>query len=933
MRVECPACGQRIEMTGRVVNCPNCGSPVQMRFETPLPTRPAPRDPLEELQEAREELQTPRPYVASEHPASRDPLHQSPPWLVASLIIGGVFLALFIGVYLVMVKLSSYATGPAPAPPPVVAPASAPPPPPPNPNGSKMFSFEPAQSAPAPAPTAPPPPVVAPAPATAPAPLPRFKVTPIVAAQADNVTDEAINAAISKGVTFLCKQFGDDYKLKHEGDQQAGAHALAALALLHAGQAISDERITIHSPFMIGVLEQLKKYSIAPASATYSHSLRAQALAVYNRTEDRTVLAADTRWLIAGSVKGAYGYAEPPKTATQPTEIGWDNSNSQYGALGVWAASDAGIPVPSVYWTDVQSHWEQSQTKSGGWNYHAGGNEGTLSMTAAGVNMLFVANEMLSALRPDVQISRPPFSPSLQLGLDWLAQGTNAVDIGAGYPFYTLYGMERAGLACGFKMFGEHDWYRELALQTIKRQDPSGSWGSDIDTSFALLFLSRGRHPLMMNKLHFIGAWANRPRDVAHLAKFTSKEVEHPLNWQVVSLKNDWGDWMDSPILYLASHEAPIFDDSDYDKLRAYVMAGGLLFTQADGGNKEFNQWAELLAIKLFNQELKDLPANHFINNALFRPKETFPLKAVSNGTRVLMLHCSDDIAKRWQAKSPKDDRPAFELGANLFVYATGRDVPRNRIDSLFVPDIPGAASVTVPIARLKHAGDWDPEPYAWVRESRMFRDETSIGLAPTPVDIEKLSTDIAPIAHFTSSTAITLSDARIAALQKYVNTGGVLLIDACGGAPQTRQSVRDVVTKMFPDKPPTEIRTDHPLLAGKGDGLTQIAKPQVRSYVYGAIGQKYPKLQIVESGKGAILLSEMDLTSGLLGNKTLGIVGYDPLYAHAFVRNAILWTLNGRGDVTPWQVPTDSSTPPATQPTAGAPSAPPQTAAQPAAQ
>ena len=103
--------------------------------------------------------------------------------------------------------------------------------------------------------------------------------------------------------------------------------------------------------------------------------------------------------------------------------------------------------------------------------------------------------------------------------------------------------------------------------------------------------------------------------------------------------------------------------------------------------------------------------------------------------------------------------------------------------------------------------------------------------------------------------------------------------------------------------------RADHALLAGKGAGLTQIAKPQVRPYVFKVIGAKFPKLQILESGKGAVLISEMDLTCGLLGNKTMGITGYDAAYAHAFVRNAILWAINGRGPVTAWAT-TQASTP-----------------------
>src|SRR5438552_6572200 len=52
MRVECPACGQRIEMTGRQVYCPNCGQLVEAAFETPLPPRQAPaREEFEKLEE------------------------------------------------------------------------------------------------------------------------------------------------------------------------------------------------------------------------------------------------------------------------------------------------------------------------------------------------------------------------------------------------------------------------------------------------------------------------------------------------------------------------------------------------------------------------------------------------------------------------------------------------------------------------------------------------------------------------------------------------------------------------------------------------------------------------------------------------------------------------------------------------------------------
>lgn len=720
---------------------------------------------------------------------------------------------------------------------------------------------------------------------------------------ATTVTDEAINAAILKGVNFLIGRF-ENSRLKHDhgADTQPGAHAIAVLALMHASQSISDERLDIHNPFMIGLIEQLKRYEIPEGLATYCRSLRAQALAFHNRQEDRAALAADTRWLVTASVQGAYGYKQPSAGTTQRSAHSWDNSNSQYGVLGAWAAADAGVAIPASYWEQVQQHWELAQSKDGGWAYNTG-DTGTLSMTSAGVNMLFVANEMLSALRPDVQIARPPFSPSLQLGLDWLATGDNAIRIGSHYPYYTLYGMERAGLASGFKMFGRHDWFRVLATQVLKDQRETGAWSAsmeDVDTAFALLFLSRGRHPLLMNKLHFVGAWANRPRDVARLAKFTTRETERPLNWQVVSLRSDWGDWMDAPVLYLASHEAPIFDEEDYRKLKAYVDAGGLLFTHADGGKDEFNQWAELVAQKLFKQEMTELPANHFVYTALFRPQEKFGLRGVSNGTRTLMIHSPTDVARRWQAKAATADRPAFELGANLFVYATGMQVPRNRLETLYVGDAPaGSAAQTIPIARLKYAGDWDPEPFAWERERRLFQRETSIALAAKSVEIEKLSNNVAPFAHLTGTAAVKFSAAQVKALRDYVSAGGVLLIDPCGGSKPFADSIRASLIS-DPSKA-TALPADHALLAGRGPGMTAIPKAQVRPYVYKAIGNKFTAPRVSNVGKGAILFSDLDLTSGLLGTQTLGIVGYDSTYAHAFVRNAILWTLNGRGAPPAW--------------------------------
>ena len=68
--------------------------------------------------------------------------------------------------------------------------------------------------------------------------------------------------------------------------------------------------------------------------------------------------------------------------------LGWDNSNSQYGVLGTWAAAEAGITVGASYWADVQRHWEEHQNRNGSWSYRTGDPEGSLSMTSAGIPLV-----------------------------------------------------------------------------------------------------------------------------------------------------------------------------------------------------------------------------------------------------------------------------------------------------------------------------------------------------------------------------------------------------------------------------------------------------------------------------------------------------------------------------------------------------------------
>jgi len=592
---------------------------------------------------------------------------------------------------------------------------------------------------------------------------------------------------------------------------------------------------------------------------------------------------------------------QPPPPQTVMT---WDNSNSQYGLLGVWSGAEVGVEVPERYWRDVERHWTTCQLPDGQWGYMPNDQNGTLAMTCGGVASLFVTHDYLNASAATA-VGRPAYSAALGRAFAWLEGGDNVTDVfyaRTHYVGYNLYGIQRVAAACGFKYFGKHDWYKELATKMLQSQFPNGAWGrSDnsndalIDTAYTVLFLSRGRSPVLMSKLRFPDFWTNRPRDLANLARFAGRELERPLNWQVVTLEHDWFDWLDSPVLYIASHVPPKLNDRDMQKLRQFAEAGGMIFTHADAGSEAFTKWVSSeLVPKLFPKyELTDLPADHELYTVQYQVKPPpQKLKYVTNGSRVLLLHSPGDLNFAWQQRAEKSKRPMFELGVNTFVYAAGKADLRNRLSSPYLPAPTEAARETFKVARVRYNGNWDPEPAAWYRFARSFQWETSIALEVTPLEPKDLDPATHPVAHLTGTAAYTPSDEEAQALRNYVDNGGVLLIDACGGAwPFANAAEKTILPKLFADAKPQPLGENHSLLhANTGEGMEDVFKPRLRPYASAKLGQAAPSLQGLKHGKGYIIFSALDMTTGLLDTNTWGVLGYDPGEAQAIVKNIVLW-------------------------------------------
>jgi hypothetical protein len=181
-------------------------------------------------------------------------------------------------------------------------------------------------------------------------------------------------------------------------------------------------------------------------------------------------------------------------------ELG-DNSNTQFAVMALWIARRYGVPVEDAL-SRVNTRFRRSQNADGGWSYvpsrTAGGEGSTPSMTCAGLLALAmshaVAVEAIRRENPRATATQLPVEPAKDpvIRAALIALG-NAIRNEKSRTFYFLWSLERVGVAYNLPTIGELDWHTWGAEILFVRQRGDGGWrgeeGSDVDTSFALLFL------------------------------------------------------------------------------------------------------------------------------------------------------------------------------------------------------------------------------------------------------------------------------------------------------------------------------------------------------------------------------------------------------------------------------------------------------------
>ncbi len=255
----------------------------------------------------------------------------------------------------------------------------------------------------------------------------------VAAGVSSAATPKEIDAAVQKGTAYFKEHFNNGAKPGQlRGEHGIGGVALAGLALLESGSATDDATVkAITAAVRDASFTETQTYHIAlcllyldrlgdAADVSLIQMLGIRLLAGQNAVGGWTyqcinaIPAADERHLRtalmvtelkAGNNPPPAANPNQPGNAAKPGVVGKlhpeiekyagklaasrihnrgdDNSNTQFGVLGVWAARKHGVPVENAL-DLIEKRFLASQTNGGGWPY-SGGIQGSPSMTCAGL--------------------------------------------------------------------------------------------------------------------------------------------------------------------------------------------------------------------------------------------------------------------------------------------------------------------------------------------------------------------------------------------------------------------------------------------------------------------------------------------------------------------------------------------------------------------
>lgn len=203
--------------------------------------------------------------------------------------------------------------------------------------------------------------------------------------------------------------------------------------------------------------------------------------------------------------------------------------------------------------------------------------------------------------------------------------------------------------------------------------------------SFIGIISSINAQEIAVLKYNGGGDWYSNPTALPNLINFCNSNINTNITSKPETVEPGSTDIFQFPFVHMTGHGNVLFNDSEVENLRNYLLSGGFIHIDDNYG---MNEYIRKEIKKLFpEKELTEIPANHPIFSVAFPfpnglPKihehDGLPPQAFGifeNDRLILLFTFESDLGDGWESPEVHNDpeevrQKALKMGANIIKYA-----------------------------------------------------------------------------------------------------------------------------------------------------------------------------------------------------------------------------------------------------------------------
>jgi len=411
--------------------------------------------------------------------------------------------------------------------------------------------------------------------------------------------------------------------------------------------------------------------------------------------------------------------------------------------------------------------------------------------------------------------------------------------------------------------------------------------------------------------------WAARPNDLNNLLRRLKEIADVNFSCSVKPFAAVDPDPERNPILYRTGHFHFKMTAAEREKLRRYLLNGGMIILNAGMGSKPFYDSARAELAAVFPEvPVRRLSPDHPVFHSYFDLARVGYRKAVREAgyrddapwLEGVTVNCRTvAIISRWGMEVGWDPlegeeilgytmESAQQLGMNLMAYATAeRAWAKQAVRSMQFTDADDAAdSGRLSVAQVVYDGEWRTREAGLSVLLQQFNQRTDIPVKFARREVRLSDPRIfnSPLVYMTGHEAFTLSPEEMAGLREYLAKGGLLFAEACCGRPAFDRAFRDVMAKVLPGQALKPIPVKQPLFSIPN----AIAKLEVTPALCAQAGNRSsiePELLGVETdGHYSVIYSPYGLAGGWELSPNPYAFGYTDSGAIALGENILMYAI-----------------------------------------